>query len=359
MNNNMKSRIIVGANYGDEGKGRVTSEYVKTAEGKVLNVLTNGGSQRGHTVLKDGELRVCQHFGSGTVFGADNYFSSYFILNPMQFAKEAVTLLKMPKLYANTECRVTTPYDMIVNMARNKDKFASCGFGIWETVKRYGLGPHMTLGDIVAASCSERQLYMQRIREYYRREAESLDDEMKEIWVSRGLEEAYTRDLNFMLSMLTLTDDSIITRYDEAIFENGQGLLLCDRGLDEADRTPSDTSSWCAERIIMNACPQSEVSIHYVTRPYLTRHGAGPMENEDRGKITEHLTDDTNQYNEHQGSLRYGALDLESLKNRIDSDMKYTLLNVTRKTVDVTHCDEMDRMKEFGRMFDNVNFWSY
>ena len=46
-------RFIIGANYGDEGKGTVTAHYAKQATGSVLNVLTNGGPQRGHTVVCD------------------------------------------------------------------------------------------------------------------------------------------------------------------------------------------------------------------------------------------------------------------------------------------------------------------
>ena len=46
----MKARIVAGANYGDEGKGTVVAFYTKNAEGRVINVLTNGGSQRGHSI---------------------------------------------------------------------------------------------------------------------------------------------------------------------------------------------------------------------------------------------------------------------------------------------------------------------
>ena len=65
-----KARIVIGANYGDEGKGTVVASYTKKADGKVLNVLTNGGAQRGHSILtKDGSITY-HHFGSGTYYGA-------------------------------------------------------------------------------------------------------------------------------------------------------------------------------------------------------------------------------------------------------------------------------------------------
>ena len=71
--------IICGSNYGDEGKGTVVANYTKNRE-NVLNVLTNGGAQRGHSILtKDGKITF-QHFGSGTYHGADSYYSQFFII---------------------------------------------------------------------------------------------------------------------------------------------------------------------------------------------------------------------------------------------------------------------------------------
>ena len=88
-----KASIVIGANYGDEGKGTVVATQTKHAEGSVLNVLTNGGAQRGHSILTEDGSMTFQHFGSGTYHGADSYYSRFFILNPMQFVKEYNTLI--------------------------------------------------------------------------------------------------------------------------------------------------------------------------------------------------------------------------------------------------------------------------
>ena len=81
------ARIVVGANNGDEGKATVVAKYSKGKQ-NVLNILTNGGSQRGHSVITDKGEHTFQHFGSGSYYGAHNYYSSFFIINPMQFRKE-------------------------------------------------------------------------------------------------------------------------------------------------------------------------------------------------------------------------------------------------------------------------------
>ena len=125
IGNKMKARIVIGANYGDEGKGTVTANLTNDSvinNEKVLNILTNGGAQRGHSIIKNtGEdvnvFHTFQHFGSGTYHGADTYYSCYFILNPMQFVKEYNELLIKPKnIYRDYNCRWSTPYDSFANL---------------------------------------------------------------------------------------------------------------------------------------------------------------------------------------------------------------------------------------------------
>lgn len=53
-------KVIVGSNYGDEGKGMATHFFSNNAQKQLcLNVLYNGGCQRGHTVeLRNGKRHV-------------------------------------------------------------------------------------------------------------------------------------------------------------------------------------------------------------------------------------------------------------------------------------------------------------
>ena len=69
-------KIVIGANYGDEGKGLMTDFFAADAAGKGMRSLvicSNGGSQRGHTVITpEGIRHVFHHFGSGSFAGADS-----------------------------------------------------------------------------------------------------------------------------------------------------------------------------------------------------------------------------------------------------------------------------------------------
>ena len=84
----MVIKIVVGANFGDEGKGLMTDYFCRQSAlrgEKCLVVLHNGGAQRGHTVVTPEEHRhVFHHFGSGTFAGADTYLSGDFIVSSSQ-----------------------------------------------------------------------------------------------------------------------------------------------------------------------------------------------------------------------------------------------------------------------------------
>lgn len=345
----MKARIVIGANYGDEGKGTVVASYTKRS-GNVLNVLTNGGSQRGHSILtKDGSMTF-QHFGSGTYFGAGNYYSRFFILNPMQFVKEYETLIVKPSpMYRDRACRWSTPYDAMANLIEEEQRgrHASCCMGIWNTVKRYAVMPTMTIDKFVDSEANIT--YLQDVKRYYERLI-SIPESWRPIWDSPFMMTHFINDCKFLCDAVHVADLASLT-CDELIFENGQGLLLCDTGKDTSDTTPSNTGiKYSLE--LLKGLNVDEVTAHYVTRPYLTRHGDGYLFGETiRGLISKEIAEDrTNHFNAGQGEFRYGILDIASLKGRIVNDAG----NV-KFVVEVTHCDEMDREADFRKVFNNVN----
>ena len=114
-------KIIIGANYGDEGKGLATDFFGAQAQSKygTVNVLTNGGPQRGHTSeLPDGRRHVFKHFGAASFRGAASYYAEQFLVNPMEFVREYGKLSAMhcaPETYMHPCCRFSTPWDMLTN----------------------------------------------------------------------------------------------------------------------------------------------------------------------------------------------------------------------------------------------------
>jgi adenylosuccinate synthase len=103
----MRARVVIGANFGDEGKGLLT-DYL-CAQGAGMVVRFNGGANAGHTVVTpDGKRHVFSHFGSGSFCDVPTFLSPYFVCNPVLFFHELETLHKLgvsPTVYAHPNRR--------------------------------------------------------------------------------------------------------------------------------------------------------------------------------------------------------------------------------------------------------------
>lgn len=338
----MNAKAIIGASAGDEGKGLVTDYYTHQATSKGLKtlvILNNGGPQRSHTVsLLNGTRHAFRHFGSGTFAGADTYLSEFFIVNPMVFAQEYKELEKFgfkPTVFIDRKCRITTPYEMYLNQmleeSRGENKHGSCGMGIWETVRLYDeIQPHeYRWGQCIDLSnysyfkdgfvLNRKATFNMRLKEYQNNH--EIDNKTYLNWSGilndqdKAIIEKYKQDLTFMMNHCIVCDAEIIKRYDEVIIENGQGLLLNDDP-DNVHTTPSNTGMTNIREL------EEKLDFHtepiYVSRSYLTRHGADPrfVDNE---LFQSMFYDETNVPNQFQGKIRYSTLD-NNLIRRIKED---------------------------------------
>jgi len=331
-------KIVIGANFGDEGKGLMTDYFSQNPNSIV--VCSNGGAQRGHTVMTPNGIRhVFHHLGSGTFNGADTYLSEDFILNPIIFKQEFEELSKQGidslSVYINHNCMITTPYDMMANQIieenRGKNKHGSCGMGIFETIKRYRNG-------VTDFNDSIREYYIK----LFERENIVLSNNWHKLFFDNGIFEHFLSDWDFMNEhSLTVYDEFFLNCYDNIIFEAAQGLLL-DQNNSEyfPSLTPSNTGIKNPKRIIENVEWNDEIDVEvcYVTRTYMTRHGVGRFDTEcEKSDINSKIVDLTNISNPHQDFLRYGFLDLEELKKRVDDDLRKSNY---KKSIAFTHCNE-------------------
>lgn len=350
-------KVVIGASYGDEGKGLMTDYFCSQAHksGKAcLTVLHNGGAQRGHTVsVKDSIRHVFHHLSSGTFAYSDTYFADTFILNPMVFAVEHSELFPCTKIYCSALCRWSTPFDMIINQiaedSRGENRHGSCGFGIWETIMRYGSNNTVSFLEFMEMSKSKKTEYLKNIRDCYLPQRLSVlgIDEISEEWQetinNEKLIDNFISDCEYFHENTVLTDSSILENYPYIVFEGAQGLLLSqDFGENEKHTTPSFTGAENPVRMIGMLSGKSNVEVCYVTRTYLTRHGAGPFEGEcHKNEIASDITDMTNVPNGYQGTLRYGRLDIKSLRERINADFaKFGSVPNAEMSLAVTHLNE-------------------
>lgn len=332
-------KIVIGANFGDCGKGLMT-DYFSQKPNSIV-VCSNGGAQRGHTVTTpDGIRHVFHHFGSGTFNHASTYLSEDFIVNPIIFKQEYDELMKLgyiPNAYINQNCMLTTPFDMMANQIieenRGKNKHGSCGLGIFETIKRYKAG-------ITDVDNHIMEYYL----EQFERENITLTDEWSRIFLDNGIFEHFLDDWDFMNNhSLAISNNYFLNQFDNIIFEAAQGLLLDQNNTEYFPHlTPSNTGIKNPKRIIENVEWNDEINVEtcYVSRTYLTRHGAGKFPSEcNKRFINEYMFDKTNVPNPFQDTLRYGTLDLGELYSRCSKDIGNF---GDKKSIAITHFNEYD-----------------
>lgn len=370
----MVIKVVIGANFGDEGKGLMTDYFChqSTPRGeKTLVVLHNGGAQRGHTVVTpDGNRHVFHHFGSGTLVGADTYLSEEFVLNPMIFRQEWEELESMkaiPKVYVNHTCRVTTPFDMILNQiieeSRDNARHGSCGMGIHETMIRDVCNYPIEMW--FDSSDEAKRYYLKEIRNYLSERLldfgiNKIPDNWKEIVNSDLLIENFISELNFMGRNISIRFDKFIEYYDCVAFENGQGLLLDQNNTAYYPHlTPSNTGIKNSLKIIAEMRCKPDIEVCYITRTYLTRHGAGRLDGEcEKQEINPDMQDLTNVPNPHQGTLRYAKLVEKSLEERILKDFEPARKYGAKLSLAITHENEYDYVfsNTFKKNFDYIYY---
>jgi adenylosuccinate synthase len=314
------NNAIIGLGYGDEGKGLIT-DYLCSYAVNPLVIRYSGGQQAGHTVVFDNKRHVFSNFGSGSLRGVSSYWSKYCTVDPIGIYNELNSLLKKevsPCLYIDRECPVTTPYDSFHNQQTDNIN-GTCGVGVGSTKQREENNYSLLFGDLFYPWILKTKLNL--IRKYYNFDKKiSLDKFM--LCVDAITTSDYIKE----------SDDSIIHRdQSDNIFEGSQGLML-DQNI---GFFPHVTRSNTGTKNILSFDPWC----YLVTRAYQTRHGSGPMSNEDiphNIKINPHETNITNKY---QGVFRRALLDADMLLYAINSD-EY-IRRTQRKSLVITCLDHI------------------
>ncbi len=322
---------VIGAHFGDEGKGVLTDALVASQEVPPLVVRFNGGAQAGHTVVTpEGRRHVFGHLGSGTLAGAPTLLSRFFVSNPMLLAKEWEDLADLdPVVFADPKGLVTTPWDMLVNQAleraRGAHRHGSCGVGFNETITR-SEDPAFCLRveDLAQAALLEEKL--EGIRDIYLpRRLETLglvpDATFQSLLASPELRADYLRACaSFTRRVQVRPEAELLAQAQDLVFEGAQGLLLdeCHPWFPHVTRSRTGLPNVLA---LAREAGLDHLDVVYVSRWYLTRHGAGPFPSELPGKPSPAIQDPTNQPNDWQGTLRFGLLDLDLLRSTIHADL--------------------------------------
>lgn len=360
--NNTKPKVIavIGSNYGDEGKGATVNHLVKKYDSNLV-VRFNGANQAGHTVTKyspDGSKlsHVFSSYGSGTLRGAHTYISEHCLINPKAIHNEKSSLeeklhSKVGNLLVHPSTNVITPWDIAINQflerGRGDARHGSCGMGVGEAMLRVTTptAPKLTVSDLMSIESSYssvieiRNWFNNRIKEEakkgsftYLSEPQrdkllSLVQTPTELFLAQY--EYFPLMKNITFSVLNVGNIASSFLAGPIIMEGAQGLLLDE---DDDEHQPHVTWSKTGLDNVINLCSKHGlelVQVNFVTRPYLTRHGQGPMlagipldKTEDGYDFN--CIDHTNKPNEYQGKLRFAHMDWNKFADRIRKEIKKT-----------------------------------
>ena len=354
----MRTIAVIGKNFGDEGKGFTCSRLASSLK-KSLIIKHNGGGQAGHTVEDpEGKWRFIHHqIGAGAEYHVPTLFADSFMPDLFQLGKEVKDFMELfgfqPILYSEKNARITTIDDVLLNMgaelARGKNRHGSCGMGIEECVQRNAAGFSITVEELATWSKQDLLDRSKQIRkEYTERRANILGIQEQapskymnqsnfrnpsntlnssnpsnspifsnfanllnpycEMLNNETVLENFVEEVKENVKLLTLVDADRkwLEGFQHLIFETGQGLLLDQDYEAYAPHLTSSKTGIHNPAIFLEKRGLSLDEAIYVTRPYVTRHGNGPLPCEsDRSELPGVGEDLTNQPNEWQGTLRY------------------------------------------------------
>lgn len=336
--------IVLGLQYGDEGKG-ITTDYLSSKAENPIIVRFSGGQQVGHTVKLNGYTHIHSNFGSGTLRGIPTYYSEHTSVYPTTVKRERNVLIGqgiIPKIVLHPLTQITTPWDVIANRRDDENlKHGSCGLGIGKTQKRNETGFKLYAIDLL-----HRDILLEKVESiranYYKISFDNITTE--ETYELLDFVEALD-ELEWVIE-----DYSYLLNYDKLIFEGSQGILLDkDFGV-FPNVTHANTTSKNAHEILDKiGIGFNEREIFYVTRSYSTRHGSGSFK-EEPIKLKNH-EQETNVFNEFQKEFKIAPLNYEFINRSLRYDDIYS--NGMKKNLVLT-C--MDQLTDFKFEYNKLNY---
>jgi adenylosuccinate synthase len=316
--------IVVGAQWGDEGKGKVVDLFTERAE---VVVRYGGGANAGHTLVIDGQKLVTNlvpsgvcHPGKSCVLGDGMVVDPHVLLDELARCQKR-GLLMNGELLVGLGAHVILPYHKLIDGLR-EDRGAAIGKAIGTT--RRGIGPAYEakaarkgvrvrdlakpdrLRDLVAANLDELIPLIRHLGGQV-----PTADEV-ERWVADALAAGeqlrpYTGDASRHVARA-------INAGHHVLFEGAQGCLL---DLDHGTYPYVTSSSTIAAGACQSAGlgPTAIDAVVGITKAYATRVGAGPFPTELHGEDGDRLRKAGGEFGAVTGRpRRCGWLDLPALR---------------------------------------------
>ncbi len=307
MRVNMANIVIVGAQWGDEGKGKIVDLLTQYAD---IVVRFQGGNNAGHTIVLKGEKFVFHLIPSGILYeNKQCVIGSGVVVDPAVLIEEVNELKKRghlkddSQLMVSEEAHLILPYHRRIDIARDRVfKIGTTGRGIGpayeDKVARYG---------IRVVDLMDEEVFRKKLKANLIQKNAYLSEVLKEEGFE--LSEIFDEFLRFKKQLEKYVRNTSLILYDEIqkgkhiLFEGAQGALL---DLDHGTY-PYVTAS---NTVAGNACAGSGIgptmidSVIGVTKAYTTRVGEGPFPTELKDQVGERIREKGGEYGATTGRPR-------------------------------------------------------
>ncbi|APF19927.1 Adenylosuccinate synthetase [Caldithrix abyssi DSM 13497] len=310
----MANYIILGAQWGDEGKGKIVDLLASHAD---LVVRFQGGANAGHTVIVGDKKFVLHLIPGGIVSGkAMNVIGNGCVVDPITFKQEIEYLKKQgidvtpDKLMISFQAHVVTPVHKYLDRVLNK-KIGTTGRGIGpaytDKIQRTGVRLEAIVnGTFLEHFKQQAKLYEQYAQNLYKEPFLNIEQAVEE------LKEAETYIRPFIGDTVELIH-TYLEKQANILYEGAQGAMLdVDHGT-----YPFVTSS---STTIGGAFTGGGVFLEFdkrigLVKAYTTRVGEGPFPTELNDETGEKLRKKGHEFGATTGRpRRCGWLDLKLVK---------------------------------------------
>lgn len=279
----MPCKVILGAQWGDEGKGKFIDIFAERSE---LVVRSQGGNNAGHTVVAGGNTYKLQLIPSGILYpGCVNVIGPGVVVDPRNVLREIDTLqgqgVSCGKLFIDARCHCILPWhlklDELSEKARGGDDIGTTRKGIGPTymdkAERIGVRMHDFIGERFESALREACARKNKVIEgVYGGEPINIEQVLTEYRDYSERLRPYVRDTTIMTYQAIRENKTVL-------FEGAQGTLLdLDMGTYPYVTSSHPVAGGCC--VGSGVGPTAINSVTGIFKSYTTRVGKGPFPTE-------------------------------------------------------------------------------
>ena len=304
-----KNVVVIGSQWGDEGKGKIVDLLTEQVSAVVR---FQGGHNAGHTLVIDGQQTILHLIPSGILHpGVQCLIGNGVVLSPSALMEEIESLESKgvpvrERLRISDACSLLMPYhvalDQARELARGKGKIGTTGRGIGpayeDKIARRGLRVSdllspTTFGDKLREIIDYHNFSLEH---YYKAQPVDYNKILTDILALAETVTPMIADIPEILAQLQAQEKNIL-------FEGAQGTLLdIDQGTYPFVTSSNTTAGGAATGSGMG--PRYFDYILGITKAYCTRVGSGPFPTELFDDIGEHLSKQGHEFGATTGRRR-------------------------------------------------------